>query len=403
MAGNGGRPPLPPAPDARWRLIAACVGSLMGIRPTRHADVARALRSRLNLRYVAGIVALRLLRAIAALATRVSAVGHRRGGSARGADDGSAAAKTSGIDLRRCRDDGEALRVPTISASISASSARRPFPHHIFQTWKSKTQVPEDYARWSESVRTRNADFEHFLWDDFDNRRFIAEYYPWFLAIYDTYPREIYRADAIRYFFLYQFGGVYVDMDTECLKPLALLFESSADVWLGRMGGDATFPHSIPNAVMASRPRQEFWLLAMHLLVENAMTTAGSHRKVLAGPEATTGSILLKQTYDTYVSGKREAVCAMIRRVAVHLPANLRPDPTVSTVELREPNCWYPINWANVIDDQLLWEIRNSTVRLGDRTKRWLFPKSWLVTYWGHSWKSPELDLAIRRSSWQAS
>jgi len=77
----------------------------------------------------------------------------------------------------------------------------------------------------------------------------------------------------------------------------------------------------------------------------------------------------------------------MIRKVAIRFPANLRPDPTVSTIELLEPNCWYPMNWANVIHDQLLWEIRNNTIRLGDRAKRWLFPSSYLVTYWGHSWK----------------
>jgi mannosyltransferase OCH1-like enzyme len=361
----------------------------MGIRRTRRLDVERALRSRLNLRYLAAVVALRLLRNIGALATRVGAATHRRGGVPGNADDGTAAAETLANSFGRHLDEGDPLRVPTTSASVSAAPARRPFPRHIFQTWKSKTGMPEDYARWSESVKARNADFEHFLWDDSDNRRFIAEYYPWFLAIYDAYPREIYRADAVRYFFLYQFGGVYVDMDTECLKPLAPLFESSADVWLGRMGDDAAFPHSIPNAVMASRPRQEFWLLAIHLLLENAATTVGSHARVLAGPEATTGPLLLKKTYDTYVSGKRDAVCEMIRSVAARLPDDLRPDPRVSTVELREPDCWYPINWASVIDGQLLWEMHDGTIRLGDRTKRWLFPRSWLVTYWGHSWKEP--------------
>ena len=132
-------------------------------------------------------------------------------------------------------------------------------------------------------------------------------------------------------------------MDTECLEPLAPLFDASADVWLGRMGNDADFPHSIPNAIMASRSFQEFWLLAMHFLVENATTTVESHTQALAGPETMTGSILLKKTYNTYVSGKRDAVREMIRRVAVRFPVNLRPEPTVSTIELLEPSCWYPI------------------------------------------------------------
>ena len=382
MARNGGHQPLPPRPNFRWRLIAACVGSLMGIPSTRYADVERALRSNLNLRYAAAVVVLRLLRKIGGLANRIGAVASRLRGSARNADDRSVAAKHSTIDFQLHR-DGEVLRIPI----TSSAPALRSFPRHIFQTWKSKTQVPENYARWSEGVKIRNANFEHLLWDDFDNRKFIADYYPWFLAIYDAYPREIYRADAVRYFFMYQFGGVYLDMDTECLKPLVALFDSSADVWLGRMGDDADFPHSIPNAIMASRPLQEFWLLAMHFLVENATTTVGSRAQVLAGPEAMTGSILLKKTYDTYFSGKREAVREMIRKVAACLPANLRPDQKVSTIELLEPNCWYPMNWANVIHAQLLWEIRNNTIRLSDQAKRWLFPGSYLVSYWGHSWK----------------
>src|SRR5439155_26962120 len=127
---------------------------------------------------------------------------------------------------------------------------------------------------------------------------------------------------------------------------------------------------------MASRPLQEFWLLAMHYLLENATTTVGSHTQVLAGPEAMTGSILLKKTYNTYVSGKRDAVREMIRSVALRIPANLRPEPTVSTIELLEPSCWYPINCANVIEHQQLWQLRNNTIRLGDRAKRPLLPRS---------------------------
>src|SRR5438876_1108321 len=160
MARNGGHQPLPPRPNFRWRLIAACAGSLMGIPSTRHADVERVLRSNLNLRYVAAVVALRLLRKIGGLAARIGAVARRLRGSGRNVEDRSVASKQSAIELQLHRDEGEALRIPI----ISTSPARRPFPCHIFQTWKSKTQVPENYARWSQSVRIRNANFDYFLW-----------------------------------------------------------------------------------------------------------------------------------------------------------------------------------------------------------------------------------------------
>jgi len=36
---------------------------------------------------------------------------------------------------------------------------------------------------------------------------------PWFLPTYDNYPYNIQRVDSSRYFLLYQYGGMYVDMD----------------------------------------------------------------------------------------------------------------------------------------------------------------------------------------------
>ncbi len=262
------------------------------------------------------------------------------------------------------------------------------FPKVIFQTWKSKISLPFNYAHWSESLRRLNPDFDYILWDDTDNRSFIEDYYPWFLPFYDAYPREIYRADAVRYFFLYQYGGLYVDMDTECLKSLSPLFHSG-DVWLGRMGSDPAFPHSIPNAIMASRPRQEFWLLVMHFLVENASAWGDANAMANRSPEAMTGPILLKRAYNTYVSSARRGVQEMIQSIAARLPDSLRLHAEPSKIVLLAPDVWYPIDWSNVIHFRLLSEITSAQLLLSEAVKRRLFPKSFLTTYWTHSWKAP--------------
>lgn len=255
------------------------------------------------------------------------------------------------------------------------------FPQVIFQTWKSKVSVPTHFARWSESFRRLNPHYAHLLWDDIDNRNFIAKYYPWFLSIYDAYPREIYRADAVRYFFLYQFGGLYADMDTECLRPVDPLFESG-DVWLGRMGNDRHFSQSIPNAIMASRPFQEFWLLAIYLLVENAEGLDARAPRI--GPETMTGPILLKRAYDTYMGAEGSGVRKMIQRIASRLPDNLQPRAKATQVELLEPDTWYPMDWSNIIHLRLSREA--AEFPLGKLTMRWLFARSFLVTFWAHSW-----------------
>ncbi len=48
------------------------------------------------------------------------------------------------------------------------------------------------------------------LWTDDKSRDFIATEYPWFLDNFDSYPFPIQRADAIRYFVLAHFGGIYI-------------------------------------------------------------------------------------------------------------------------------------------------------------------------------------------------
>jgi mannosyltransferase OCH1-like enzyme len=58
------------------------------------------------------------------------------------------------------------------------------------------------------------------LWTDEENRRLIATNYSWFLPTYDAYPHGIQRADAVRYFILHRFGGVYADMDVQPVRSI---------------------------------------------------------------------------------------------------------------------------------------------------------------------------------------
>lgn len=366
---------------SRSPVIACILANLVGFGPSRYAAFQNALRSAPNMPMVVTLIAIRFRRLIGKpvnwMIKNADWVldGPKKsdGSTDRKGEALNAAASTGAMG------EGQALLLPR---EVNDGS----FPRVMFQTWKSKVSIPSNYARWSESFKQMNPDFEYFLWDDFDNRHFIEKYYPWFLPIYDAYPREIYRADAVRYFFLYQFGGLYADMDTECLRPVTPLF-GSGDVWLGRMGNDPNFPHSIPNAIMASRPLQEFWLLAIHLLTENAKALGDPATMAEKGPESMTGPILLKYAYDTYRSSERSTVCEMIRGIAAHLPPNLQPRKEASRVEILAPDIWYPIDWSNMIHLRLSCEVVDFKFELGKRTTRWLFPKSFLVTYWSHSWK----------------
>lgn len=76
-------------------------------------------------------------------------------------------------------------------------------------------------------------DFEYKLWTDESSLAFIKEHYPWFLPTYLGYQFNIQRADAIRYFVLHKYGGVYLDLDVggftlSLLHPLPVIFATTS-------------------------------------------------------------------------------------------------------------------------------------------------------------------------------
>ncbi|PVF93188.1 hypothetical protein CPB86DRAFT_790387, partial [Serendipita vermifera] len=68
-------------------------------------------------------------------------------------------------------------------------------------------------------------DYEYMLWTDESSRTFIEQNYPWFLDTYDGYTYPIQRADAIRYFVLHHYGGVYMDLDVGCMRRMDPLLQ----------------------------------------------------------------------------------------------------------------------------------------------------------------------------------
>jgi inositol phosphorylceramide mannosyltransferase catalytic subunit len=255
-----------------------------------------------------------------------------------------------------------------------------PIEMNILQTWKSKSQIPANFQHWSETIRELNPEFVYYFWDDADNRTFIEANYPWFLKTYDAYPAEIYRVDAIRYFWLYHFGGVYIDMDSECLRPLERLCKNNAGVVLGQMGQDRTFVHAIPNAVMMSPSRDGFWLYVFHLM----MSLQSKRRH----PEDITGSIMLKMAVDAIESeADRPNVAAAIDTISALLPEQLRPKAASLPVKILPPECFFPVNWADPIHQNYFRRQIIKEERLLSRKRAAeLFPKSYIVTYWAHSW-----------------
>jgi len=279
------------------------------------------------------------------------------------------------------RRDGGA---PVTSLPSPRQEPGAPIPKIIFQTWKSRDVIPENYAYWRSTFAQHNPDYALVLWDDDDNRQFVRERFPDFLDAYNSYPREIFRADIIRLMFLYTFGGVYADMDTECVRSLDKL-RGAGDVVLGRMGRDPAFDHAIPNAIMASKPNQGFWLLALSLAFDRLESP--EIRKTdftsVEGPEYLTGPILLKDAAEFYLE---RGPAAAFERAAGRFGEARAKLAHYGQITLMEPDSLYPINWNNPLHRILIKRMSAAKQVIKPRQVQRLFMRSFMVTYWSHSW-----------------
>ena len=137
-------------------------------------------------------------------------------------------------------------------------------PRIIHQTWDSSA-VPRKFVPWMRSWTQHHPQWQYWFWTPDDVRCLLRQRYPDFVQFYDKYPTMLQRADVMRYFVLYTFGGVYADLDMECLKPIdPLLFNRSCvfseepyeHVYiLNRRVGDA----NVMNTIMACRPGHPYF------------------------------------------------------------------------------------------------------------------------------------------------
>ncbi len=233
-----------------------------------------------------------------------------------------------------------------------------PFPRLIFQTWKTKT-LPDKFATWSATWKKYHPHYKHVLWTDEENRNFVKEHYPHFLSIYDNYDRNIMRVDAVRYFFLHHHGGIYADLDFESLKPLdpLLMEHKDADVILGSMNTtESDQGHSIPNAIMISKPKADFWL---YVIQEMEARASDDDPRI----EAKTGPILLKHCVNTYKGP--------------------------SQVKVLSNSHFYPVSWS-ISEGPLprqdrLDVVDNNNLRSHETIQK-MFPESYAITYWTATW-----------------
>jgi len=97
-------------------------------------------------------------------------------------------------------------------------------PKRIIQTGKHVEQPLHKRAMIA-SVRLLNPDYEYLFFDDEGVRRFIAQEFPQYREVFDSFRFPIQRYDFFRYLAVYRYGGFYFDLDVMLASGLSSLLE----------------------------------------------------------------------------------------------------------------------------------------------------------------------------------
>ncbi|CAF1492116.1 unnamed protein product, partial [Didymodactylos carnosus] len=136
-------------------------------------------------------------------------------------------------------------------------------PFIIHQTWKSY-ELRSKQKNWTSTwcKNHQNQKWTYVLWTDDDNRRLVRDYFPFFLTMYDSLTPFVCKVDVVRIMYMYLFGGVYIDLDYESLKPIDELLYKRKLIF-GMMTYDYGTKESFPNSWFASEAKQKFWLFVL--------------------------------------------------------------------------------------------------------------------------------------------
>lgn len=240
-----------------------------------------------------------------------------------------------------------------------------PIPRLIHQTGPT-AQPPVHLLGLQESWQQHNPGIELRFWSDDDLDAFVAAEAPEFLEIFRGYPSGIFRADLGRYLVLRHFGGIYADLDCQCLRPLQPLLAGRSFVIAAEPASHSQLAcvqqrglgRILCPSFLASTPGHPFW--------ETVLEAIRRHRDETDVLDAT-GPFLLTRAHADWQS-----------RATAAPEASAAAAPEVSVVDSE----WlYPFDKDDCSDGGLF-----DLARWEERTRQ-----AYVAHYWESSWFEPAM------------
>lgn len=86
--------------------------------------------------------------------------------------------------------------------------------NNIHQIWVGDFRIPVHIKEYMEKMRTNHPHFNYYLWTDSN----LPELPSQLLSIYESYNEPAIKADLLRMYVVYKFGGFYLDADFDTIE-----------------------------------------------------------------------------------------------------------------------------------------------------------------------------------------
>ncbi len=196
-------------------------------------------------------------------------------------------------------------------------------PRIIHQIWiQGAASLPARYVKYCGTWRSKNPEWRYILWDDGSLTQLMERHHPQLLYRYREYADLAARSDIGRYALLEALGGVYADVDTECVRPIDELFcTRTASLYIQvykhlfrHLHGDECYKH-VANSIIGCTPHHPIWReVHSHLL---QAVEPGSEWILATGPPMFSACV---RRYDLSAPGDVELVSLERIFTAFYLP-----------------------------------------------------------------------------------
>ncbi|MBA3751394.1 hypothetical protein H0X06_01150 [Candidatus Dependentiae bacterium] len=222
--------------------------------------------------------------------------------------------------------------------------------HHI---WLGPLTPPAVFKESQKSIKKYHPEWEYKLWTDAD----IPKLKLYNQKFYDLSKNYGEKADIVRYEILYTYGGIYLDVDFICLKPLDILLQY--DLWASIQPIDCR--GDIANGIIGSIPGHPILQDCIYTLEDDWYTfnkeTSCPIKAAKASVFDKVGPRHFQKSFMKFVNEEAKNIIAF---------------PT---------SFFYPVDFRN-----RLVMVKTPTTGRTEKIQSYIKPETFAIHYWAGSW-----------------